>query len=157
MKRFFNTYRFKHPNDLDFIRIAEKESSWILDWYHEYMVNSTKTIDYAIDTVYQQPLDPNTKELSNIISLRKVGSFPMPIELVITTKEGNQVLFHIPLDLMRVQRDQQNTKQYLDPWHWVETNYELAIPGNIKSIQIDPRSITGDIDRTNNHWPRLTE
>ena len=157
MKRFFNTYRFKHPNDLDFIRIAEKESSWILDWYHEYMVNSTKTIDYAIDTVYQQPLDPNTKELSNIISLRKVGSFPMPIELVITTKEGNQVLFHIPLDLMRVQRNQQNTKQYLDPWHWVETNYELAIPGNIKSIQIDPRSITGDIDRTNNHWPRLTE
>ena len=72
MKRFFNTYRFKHPTDQDFIRVAEKESGWVLDWYNEYMVHSTKTIDYAIDTVYQQKVDINGEEISNIISLKKI-------------------------------------------------------------------------------------
>ncbi len=157
MKRFFNTYRFKHPTDQDFIRVAEKESGWVLDWYNEYMVHSTKTIDYAIDTVYQQQLDINGEEISNIISLKKIGSFPMPLELVITTQEGEQILFNIPVDLMRVNNEHQQTKNYLDPWRWVETQYDLALPGNIQAIQIDPRSVVGDIDRSNNHWPRLTE
>ena len=157
MKRFFNTYRFKHPTDQDFIRVAEKESGWVLDWYNEYMVHSTKTIDYAIDTVYQQKLDINGEEISNIISLKKIGSFPMPLELVITTQEGEQIMFNIPVDLMRVNNEHQQTKNYLDPWRWVETQYDLALPGNIQAIQIDPRSVLGDIDRSNNHWPRLTE
>lgn len=157
MKRFFNTYRFKHPTDQDFIRVAEKESGWVLDWYNEYMVHSTKTIDYAIDTVYQQKLDINGEEISNIISLKKIGSFPMPLELVITTQEGEQIMFNIPVDLMRMNNEHQQTKNYLDPWRWVETQYDLALPGNIQSIQIDPRSVVGDIDRSNNHWPRLTE
>jgi hypothetical protein len=157
MKRFFNTYRFKHPTDQDFIRVAEKESGWVLDWYNEYMVHSTKTIDYAIDTVYQQKLDINGEEISNIISLKKIGSFPMPLELVITTQEGEQIMFIIPVDLMRVNNEHQQTKNYLDPWRWVETQYDLALPGNIQAIQIDPRSVLGDIDRSNNHWPRLTE
>jgi len=157
MKRFFNTYRFKHPTDQDFIRVAEKESGWVLDWYNEYMVHSTKTIDYAIDTVYQQKLDINGEEISNIISLKKIGSFPMPLELVITTQEGEQIMFNIPVDLMRVNNEHQQTKNYLDPWRWVETQYDLALPGNIQAIQIDPRSVVGDIDRSNNHWPRLTE
>ena len=157
MKRFFNTYRFKHPTDQDFIRVAEKESGWVLDWYNEYMVHSTKTIDYAIDTVYQQKLDINGEEISNIISLKKIGSFPMPLELVITTQEGEQIMFIIPVDLMRVNNEHQQTKNYLDPWRWVETQYDLALPGNIQAIQIDPRSVVGDIDRSNNHWPRLTE
>ena len=157
MKRFFNTYRFKHPTDQDFIRVAEKESGWVLDWYNEYMVHSTKTIDYAIDTVYQQKLDINGEEISNIISLKKIGSFPMPLELVITTQEGEQIMFIIPVDLMRVNNEHQQTKNYLDPWRWVETQYDLALPGNIQAIQIDPRSVLGDIDRSNNHWPRRKE
>jgi hypothetical protein len=157
MKRFFNTYRFKHPTDQDFIRVAEKESGWVLDWYNEYMVHSTKTIDYAIDTVYQQKLDINGEEISNIISLKKIGSFPMPLELVITTQEGEQIMFNIPVDLMRMNNEHQQTKNYLDPWRWVETQYDLALPGNIQAIQIDPRSVVGDIDRSNNHWPRRKE
>jgi hypothetical protein len=157
MKRFFNTYRFKHPTDQDFIRVAEKESGWVLDWYNEYMVHSTKTIDYAIDTVYQQKLDINGEEISNIISLKKIGSFPMPLELVITTQEGEQIMFIIPVDLMRMNNEHQQTKNYLDPWRWVETQYDLALPGNIQAIQIDPRSVVGDIDRSNNHWPRRKE
>jgi Peptidase family M1 domain len=157
MKRFFNTYRFKHPTDLDFIHVAEKQSHWILDWYHEYMVNSTKTINYAIDTVFQQKIDLNGDEVSNIISLRRISDFPMPLELLITTTDGNQVLFNIPIDLMRVNNQGQTKKNYLDPWRWVETHYEIAIPGNIQSIQLDPKSIVADIDRTDNHWPRLTE
>jgi aminopeptidase N len=154
MKRFYNTYQFKHPTDLDFIRIAEKESSWVLDWYHEYMVNSTKTIDYAVDTVYQQKLDANSDQISNIISLKKLGSFPMPLELLITMDDGKELLFNVPLDLMRVNNESQQRSNNLDAWRWVETHYELSLPGNISSLLIDPKSVLGDINRNNNHWPR---
>ncbi len=81
----------------------------------------------------------------------------MPLELVITTQEGEQIMFNIPVDLMRMNNEHQQTKNYLDPWRWVETQYDLALPGNIQAIQIDPRSVVGDIDRSNNHWPRRKE
>ena len=45
---YYNEWRFKHPNANDFIRVAEKVSGLELEWYKEYWVNSTKTIDYAI-------------------------------------------------------------------------------------------------------------
>ena len=65
----------------------------------------------------------------------------------------NQIQFNIPLDLMRVNAESNPLQQYLDPWRWVETQYDLAIPGEIKMIQLDPRSVVADIDRLNNHWP----
>src|SRR5690606_3304511 len=48
MLKYWDTWQFKHPNANDFIRVMEKESGLELDWYKEYWVNSTKTIDYGI-------------------------------------------------------------------------------------------------------------
>src|SRR6202012_1411850 len=42
-------WRFKHPNASDFVRVAEKVSGMQLDWFKEYWVSTTKTIDYSID------------------------------------------------------------------------------------------------------------
>jgi hypothetical protein len=48
MLEYYRQWRFKHPNVNDFIRLAEKTSGLKLDWYKEYWVNSTKTIDYGL-------------------------------------------------------------------------------------------------------------
>ncbi len=42
MLDFFNTWKFKHPDDNDFIRVMENVSGLELDWYKEYMVYSIK-------------------------------------------------------------------------------------------------------------------
>ena len=36
MLRYYNTWKFKHPNANDFIRVMEKQSGLELDWYREY-------------------------------------------------------------------------------------------------------------------------
>ena len=51
---YYRLWRFKHPNAADFIRVAEKVSGMKLDWYKEYWVNSTKTIDYGIDSLWEE-------------------------------------------------------------------------------------------------------
>src|SRR5690606_19551281 len=51
MIRFWDTWQFKHPDPNDLIRIMEKESGMELDWYKEYWVYSTKSIDYGIESV----------------------------------------------------------------------------------------------------------
>src|SRR4030095_13850545 len=47
---YYRQWRFKHPAASDFIKIAEKQSGMKLDWYKEYWINTTRTIDYAIDS-----------------------------------------------------------------------------------------------------------
>ncbi|MGH2564253.1 MAG: M1 family metallopeptidase, partial [Ginsengibacter sp.] len=51
---YYWKWRFKHPNGSDFIRIAERVSGLQLDWYQQYWINSTKTIDYGIDSLWQE-------------------------------------------------------------------------------------------------------
>ena len=74
---------FKHPNPDDFIRVAEKISGIQLEWYKEYMVNTIKTIDYRIDSLWEE--GGKTK-----IRIRRIGQMPMPIDLQITFKDGSR-------------------------------------------------------------------
>jgi hypothetical protein len=63
---YYNTWRFKHPNPNDFIRVAEKVSGMELDWYKEYWIYTTKTIDYAVGDVKherQQAIDHSSNAL----------------------------------------------------------------------------------------------
>ena len=54
MLEYYRLWRFKHPNANDFIRVAEKVSDMKLDWYREYWINSTKTVDYRIDSLWEE-------------------------------------------------------------------------------------------------------
>ncbi len=50
-----------------------------LDWYKEYWVNTTKTIDYGIDSLWED----NGKSK---IRLKMVGNMPMPIDVVVSIR-----------------------------------------------------------------------
>ncbi len=77
--RYYNTWKFKHPEPIDFIRVMEKVSGLQLKWYLNYWVNTTKKIDYGIRTVLES-------QGSTFVTLDRVGDFPMPIDLVVTYK-----------------------------------------------------------------------
>jgi len=51
---YYDKWKFKHPTVHDLTRLAEKRSGLKLDWYKEYWVNSIKTIDYAIDSLWEE-------------------------------------------------------------------------------------------------------
>lgn len=145
---YFDVWKFKHPNPRDFKRMVEKESGLELDWYFQYFVESTHTIDYAIKEVRE---DDNTTYLT----LEKIGLMPMPIDVEVTYKDGSSEMFYIPLRIMRGEKPAQTNEDrtVLEDWPWVEQFYlfEIDKPGNqISTITIDPSRRMADINDENN-------
>jgi hypothetical protein len=146
---YYQQWRFKHPNAADFIRVAEKVSGMKLDWYKEYWIASTKTIDYSIDSLWEE--GGKTK-----IRLSRVGLMPMPIDLQLTFKDGAKELHYIPLDLMYGEKpveDSSVARKTYDAWKWthpfyiIETERKLT---DITIVEIDPSQRMADIERKNN-------
>lgn len=152
MLQYFNTWKFQHPNVNDFIRIMEKASDIELDWYKEYFVNTTYTIDYAIKSVEEQ-------NGQTLLTLQKIGDIPMPLDVLVTYKNGKKVLYYIPLALMRGEKKlvSNNPERILSlDWPWTYPSYQLNIAGKIseiEKIEIDPSQLMADLERANNVYP----
>ncbi len=149
--RYYDTWKFKHPNANDVTRVFEKQSGLELDWYKEDWVNTINTIDYAIDTVVADGRK-NTK-----VVIGRKGRMAMPLDIVVTYDNGEQELFYAPLESMRGEKPAENTmKRTVLPDHrWVDPTYEFEIPErmrNIKKIEIDPTRRMADLVWENNVW-----
>ena len=146
---YYRQWRFKHPNANDFIRVAEEVSGIKLDWYKEYWVNTTKTIDYKIDSLWEE--GGLTK-----IRLKRTGDMPMPIDLQLTFKDGSTEMFYIPLNLMYGNKPNENAAQkreVLEEWRWTHPTYVVEMKQkltDVKVVNIDPSKRMADIDRKNN-------
>jgi len=145
---YYNTWKFKHPNANDFFRVAEKTSGIQLQWLKEYWVNSTKTIDYGLN-------DIQAGNNSAIISIQRLGKLPMPIEVLITYKDGTTELHYMPLDLMLGGKMAEGAVNHIlhSAWQWVAPTYtfETSKPlSALKSIEIDPSYRMPDLNRSNN-------
>ena len=77
LKRYYNEWKFKHPDEYDFIRIMEKESGMELDWYIDYWIKTTHTIDYSLEII-----EENENEI--LLSVNRIRKMPMPIEIEVT-------------------------------------------------------------------------
>ena len=149
MYRYWNTWKFKHPNVNDLIRAMEKESGLELDWYKEYFVYSTKTIDYGVKEV-KASVDGTS------ITLERIGAMPMPIDLVITYKDGTKELVYLPLEILRgAKMEEPNAPKLVltQDWPWVYPTLTISLKrelDTIKSIEIDPSKRMADIQVENN-------
>lgn len=145
---YYREWRFKHPNPNDFIRVAEKMSHMELDWYKEYWIYSTKTIDYGVG-------DINVKDGQTMITLRRIGQMPMPVDVLLTFKDGTQEMHYIPMNLMYGNKPAENTIPRIihNEWNWTSPDYSFGTKRGIqdlKSIEIDPSMRMADVNRSNN-------
>lgn len=145
---YYNAWRFKHPNPNDFIQVAEKLSGMELDWYKEYWINSIKTIDYSVGDI--AVVNNNTS-----ITIKRVGKMPMPIDVLITFKDGTQEMHYIPLSLMFGEKPTENKipRTVHEEWRWTHPTYSFTTTKSIKdirSIEVDPSMRLADINRINN-------
>lgn len=150
---YFETWKFKHPNVNDCIRIFEKASGLELDWYKEDWVHTTKTIDYAVKAVEKEG------RKSTRITIERVGKLAMPLEVVVTFEDGTQTLYYAPLESMRGEKKQEGTQErVLLPDHrWVDPEYTFEIAEKVKNIvkvEIDPTLRMADINLDNNSWEK---
>ncbi len=145
---YYDKWHFKHPTDDDFLRIAENVSGLELDWYKEYWVNSIKSIDYGIDSLWEEA--GNTK-----IRLKKIGAMPMPIDLNIEYKDGTNEIAYIPMYLMFGGKEKEDSTSFtrFPSWKWTDDTYTLELKkkiSSIKTLEIDATQRMADVDRNNN-------
>ena len=146
---YYRLWRFKHPNAEDFVRVAEKVSGMQLDWYKEYWVSTTKTIDYGIDSLWEE----NGKTR---IRLKMVGKMPMPIDVLLQYKDGSKEMAYIPQYLQFGEKPVEDTsiqRTSFEPWKWTSPTYTFEMSRrllDLKSVEIDPSQRMADIDRKNN-------
>lgn len=146
---YYRQWRFRHPNANDFIRVAEKVSGIELDWYQEYWVNTTRTIDYAIDSLYE------VNGVTNV-RLRNAGLMPMPVDVKITFKDGSSEWHYIPMYLMfgaKPAEEGQTPRKLYESWKWTHPTYEISTTHklmDIVSVEIDPSFRMADLERKNN-------
>ena len=149
LKRYYNEWKFKHPDEYDFIRIMEKESRMELDWYIDYWIKTTHTIDYSLEIK-----EENENEI--LVSVNRLGKMPMPIEIEVMYEDSSKKKFYIPLSIMRGEKIYDSSKEeyiLLDDWEWVNNTYEINF--NIRNkkiikIEINPSGKMADIDQSNN-------
>jgi hypothetical protein len=146
---YFRQWKFKHPDASDFMRVAEKTSGMKLDWYKEYWINTTKTIDYAIDSLWEE--GGKTK-----LRISRIGLVPMPVDVQLSFKDGTKELHYIPLNLMYDEKpveDPSVPRIVYEPWKWTHAVYTIETSRKLldfTSAEIDPSLRMADVERKNN-------
>ena len=149
LMEYYNQWRFKHPNSNDFIKLAEDMSGIKLDWYKEYWCNTTKTIDYGIDSLWEEG------GVSKIRLIRK-GKVPMPVDFRLSFKDGSTEMHYIPLNLMYGSKASENTGESREEhaaWKWTHPTYIIEFKKrltDLKKAEIDPSKRMADIDLRSN-------
>ena len=152
MKRYYYTWRFKHPTPQDFKRVMEKVSGLELDWYFEQFISTVNVVDYAIKGV-------DKKENKTEITLSRVKDIPMPIDVFVLMKDGSSSWYTIPLRIMRGHKGGDfftKNRIVLPDWPWVYPEYSFTIdvkPNKIKEIIIDPSGRLADVNQVDNKYP----
>tara|TARA_Y100000385_G_scaffold60562_1_gene59048 strand:+ start:2234 stop:4060 length:1827 start_codon:yes stop_codon:yes gene_type:complete len=146
MHRYKKEWAFKHPNPREFIRIAEKESGMILDWYLNLWIQTNKYSDPSIDSVYS-----DDERFTQVI-LSRNGSLPLPVDLKVILKSGLEENYTIPLSSMFGSK-----KNYINlgPWNYTQRSRVFSLNTSIKDIKkiiLDPNYWIADVKRKNNDW-----
>ena len=147
--KYFNTWKFKHPNVNDFIKIAEKTSGIQLDWYRDFFVNTNKIIDYGIDSLWEEGVKMK-------IRVENFGTMPMQIDIDLTFKDGTREKVYIPQYLMfgSKENEEPEIKRTVgEPWKWTHPNYVITVDRkllDLKKVEIDPLQRMADGERRNN-------
>jgi len=149
IKNYFDKYKFTHPLPNDLRRVAEQSSGILLNWYLTDWTQTTNQIDYAIKNV-------ESRKKKSVITLERIGLMPMPLEILVTYKDGNEEFYYIPISLMRGEKSKPEYADkwiQLEDWSWAYKKYEFEIKSkmeSIKSIDINPTGLLADVDTSNN-------
>jgi hypothetical protein len=149
MLDYYKSWAFKHPNADDFLKLAENASNMKLDWYKEYWCNTTKKIDYSIDSLWEEGGESK-------IRLRRIGQIPMPIDVQLTFKDGSSIMHNIPLNIMYGAKPNEDSKQSFEvheEWRWTHPTYVVSFKqrlATLSKVEIDPSKRLADVDQRNN-------
>jgi Peptidase family M1 domain len=132
LRTYAREWLLKHPTPWDFFHTVERVAGRDLDWFFYPWWFETGVLDQAVSRV--EPLQGGVR-----VTVRDLGDLPMPAVVVATTAEGLTSEIEVPVE------------------SWTEDRLRtvtLTLPaaGGVTRVEIDPRHLFPDVDRTNNVW-----
>jgi len=137
LKNYFADWKMKHPTPNSIIREAEKTSDLELGWYLNEWIETTHTIDYGIKSVADKT-----------ITLQRIGTMPMPVDVRVTYVDGSKENFNIPLRMQYGHK--QTSATILNDWAWAIPTYTFKVKKAITKVEIDPSKLMADVNQKNN-------
>lgn len=149
--RYYNNWKFKHPDPNDFVKTFEDVSQMELTWFQNYWLNTTQKIDFSIDTVVK------VKEGVRIVFGNK--GIPMPLEFSVKLANGTIQYYHIPRDLTNnIKSDFSRKTEVLPKWSCASSNYAVVLPllkwNNLSEIKVNPDEIVPESNNENNQFSK---
>ena len=150
IKEYYRSHKFTHPTPNDFRRVAERVSGIQLKWYLTDWTQTTNQIDYGIKSV-------DGVGAKTHITFNRIGSMPMPLDVLINYSDGSHEIQYIPISLMRGEKNNPYNFSWVinDDWAWSMPEYLLVInkpKEDVVSVIIDPTGYMADVDRKNNEF-----
>ena len=144
LRRYYEEFKFKHPNPNDFKRIAEKVSDLELEWYLNEWTRTPHKIDYGIDV--------SSLGDERVITLKRKARIPMPIEVVVSFEDGSSEMYYIPNDLLYGYKTFGDDVYLMEAWNWASTEYEFTVQGKkrVTKVEIDPSKRIADVNPMDN-------
>lgn len=130
---YIRTWAFKHPTPADFFRVMRDASGMELDWFWRDWVVTTARLDQAVDSVTTDSTNHALVHLSNR------GTMTMPAELGITYDDGTSESVRLPVEMWNL------GKVFV---------YHVPTAKRVRKVEVDPRRVLPDFNRTNNAWER---
>jgi len=150
LQTYYDEWKFKHPLPNDLRQIAERVSGLQLQWFLTDWTQTTNKIDYAVSAV-------NTVEKGTQILLKRKELMPMPLEVLIQYKNGETELHYIPISLLRGEKENPYTIDWIvqKDWNWANLEYSFVVDKPKEEVQvivIDPSNLMADIDKNDNYY-----
>ena len=129
---FMNDWNGKHPIPWDMFYSFNTHTGRDLNWFWNAWFFSNGYIDQAITSV-------KVENGSSLVTIKNVGGYPAPADLVITFTDGSS----------------ETIRQGPDAWraNLSETVVRLGVPKTVQSLKLDG-GIYMDASPTDNVWPR---
>lgn len=128
---FLSDWQYKHPYPWDMFKTFEEVSGRDLDWFWRSWYYETWTLDHAV-------ADVESGQEESEITIEDRGYVPMPVNLKITTDDG------------------ETQERTIDVETWLEgaTETSITINDEVTKVEIDPENHFPDVDRNNNTWEK---
>lgn len=149
MQNYVQQWRVAHPYPEDFRKSIISFTKVDLNWFFDQWLETTNTIDYAVQSV--NPI-PNKKNHYSINLIRK-GKMQMPLDVYVVHNNDSVSLLHIP----NTNFIKNTEAQILPKWYTVgelspKYTFEYQTPLGIKNVIIDTTLQLADVNYLNNSW-----
>jgi hypothetical protein len=147
IKKYMETWKFKHPSPWDFTFFMNKELGRDLNWFWYYWLFTTESVNGSIKDVAQQ--GEKTQ-----ITIHQAGEMPSPVVLKVEFADGSEKIKSMPNAKM-IDDKTAIVKWNEDVWFNGERDFQATLDFGkrpIKKITLDPFGRFPDSDTKDNVW-----